>query len=202
MASDEDLVGRLADGDEDALGGLLARWDRPLHGFLARYTGGRDVEDLRQEVWMRVVRAAGGFDRGRRFSTWLFQIALNLCRDWGRRPPLEPLSPAGVDRALGSGPGQGAPPGDPAAPAQMRLDVGRLLAALPDAQRSAIILRYYHDLSEEEMARVLGCPRGTVKSRLHQAVRQLVALVAETDAQAEAGSRAAPLAPARGEGTR
>jgi RNA polymerase sigma factor (sigma-70 family) len=188
MASDEDLVGRVADGDAGALGGLLARWDTPLHGFLSRYTGGRDVEDLRQEVWMRVVRAAGGFDRSRRFSTWLFQIALNLCRDWGRRPPLEPLAPAGVERALGAigPPGSAAVPTPGAGAVEARLDTQRLLDHLPEAQRSVIVLRYYQDMSEEETAQVLRIPRGTVKSRLHQAVRSLMALVAQADAPAVA----------------
>ncbi len=54
------------------------------------------------------------------------------------------------------------------------LDAHRLLATLPEAQRSAVILRYYHDLPEEEVAAILGCPRGTVKSRLHHAMRRLL----------------------------
>jgi RNA polymerase sigma factor (sigma-70 family) len=171
MASDEELVGRLADGDERALGELLARWDRPLHAFIARFTGGREVEDLRQEVWMRVLKAATRFDRTRRFSTWLFQIALNLCRDWSRRNR-PPLDAAAADRA----PGTGDNAHDGRTPMEAGLDARRLLDLLPEAQRSAIILRYYHDLSEGEMAEVMGCPRGTVKSRLHQAVRRLLAL--------------------------
>ncbi len=174
MASDEDLVARLVRGDERALAGLLARWDRPLHAFITRHTGGdeRDVEDLRQETWLRVVRAADRFDPGRRFSTWLFQIALNLCRDRARRAVETPLSPDDTERALGDG--NGRPPPSP----DELLDARSLLAQLPEAQRSTVILRYYHGLSEEETAAVLGCPRGTVKSRLHQAVARLLELTA------------------------
>jgi RNA polymerase sigma-70 factor (ECF subfamily) len=179
MASDEDLVGRVADGDERALGELLARWDRPLHAFIARFTGGREVEDLRQEVWMRVLKAAARFDRSRRFSTWLFQIALNLCRDWGRRNPPQ-IDAAPAARALETGD----PASDGGATAEAGLDARRLLDLLPEAQRSAIILRYYHDLSESEMAEVMGCPRGTVKSRLHQAVQRLLALTREDEQRA------------------
>ena len=87
MPTDEALVGQVARGDEQALAELLRRWERPLAHFLHRRTGGRDVEDLYQEVWLRVVRAAERFDGERRFSTWLFQIALNLSRDWQRRRP-------------------------------------------------------------------------------------------------------------------
>ncbi|HUE30642.1 MAG TPA: sigma-70 family RNA polymerase sigma factor, partial [Verrucomicrobiae bacterium] len=118
-----------------------------------------------QETWLRVVRAARRFDPQRRFSTWLFQIAINLCRDWQRRPPPEPVDPADAEARAG------APSAVDAA-----LDARRLLAALPEAQRSAVILRYYHDLPEEEVAAILDCPRGTVKSRLHHAMRRLLEL--------------------------
>jgi RNA polymerase sigma-70 factor (ECF subfamily) len=167
MATDEELTLAVAGGDTRALEELMRRYQRPLHAFLHRYTAGRDVDDLHQETWLRVVRAAPRFDARRRFSTWLFQIALNLCRDWHRRPPPEPVDPALAD------------PVDPAPPPDAALDAERLLAALPEEQRSAVILRYYHDLGEEEMAAALGCPRGTVKSRLHGAVRRLAALARE-----------------------
>src|SRR5689334_23153517 len=92
MPTDEALVAQLARGDEQALAELLRRWERPLAHFLHRRTGGRDVEDLYQEVWLRVVRAAERFDADRRFSTWLFHIALNVSRDWQRRAPAEPTA--------------------------------------------------------------------------------------------------------------
>jgi RNA polymerase sigma-70 factor (ECF subfamily) len=164
MPTDEALVARLARGDEAALAELLRRWERPLAHFLYRRTGGRDVEDLYQEVWLRVVRAAERFDRGRRFSTWLFHIAGNLSRDWRRRQPSEPAV-AAVEA------GGVAPASDAA------IDVERLLARLPEAQREVVALRYLHDLSEDEVAMVLDIPRGTVKSRLHHAIARLNALV-------------------------
>jgi RNA polymerase sigma-70 factor (ECF subfamily) len=165
MATDEELIAAVAGGDGRALEELSRRYERPLFHFIHRHTGGRDVEDLYQETWLRAVRAARRFDARRRFSTWLFQIAVNLCRDWHRRPPPEPLDPARAD-ALAAEDG----------PPDAALDARRLLAALPEAQRNAVILRYYHDLGEEEVAAILGCPRGTVKSRLHQAMKRLVEL--------------------------
>jgi len=166
MATDEELIGAVADGDGRALEQLCRRYERGLHQFIFRHTGGRDVDDLYQETWLRVVRAAGRFDRRRRFSTWLFQIAVNLCRDWHRRPPPEPVDPAGIEDATRDGTAR-----DDAA-----LDARRLLAALPEAQRSVVILRYYHDLDEDAVAEILGCPRGTVKSRLHHAMARLAEL--------------------------
>jgi RNA polymerase sigma-70 factor (ECF subfamily) len=164
MASDEELIGRVADGDEMALPLLMRRYERPVSSFLYRHTGGRDVEDLYQETWLRVVRHAPRYDPQRKFSTWLFQIAVNLCRDWHRRnarPGMEIEDATVQDLTAG----------------EQRIDAARLLARLPEPQREVVLLRYYQDMSEEEVARVLGCPKGTVKSRLHHAIQRLASLV-------------------------
>jgi RNA polymerase sigma-70 factor (ECF subfamily) len=161
MQTDEALAVRLADGDELALRELLRRYEDRLARFLHRQTGGRDVDDLYQETWLRVVQHAERFDPQRRFSTWLFQIAVNLCRDWHRRPPPEPrpldseTAAAELERS------------------DAAIDAARLLSTLPDAQREVVVLRYYHDMTEDEVATILDIPRGTVKSRLHQAIARL-----------------------------
>jgi RNA polymerase sigma-70 factor (ECF subfamily) len=148
-------MARLQAGDETALGELLERWRGRLFAFLARRTGATAAEDLFQETWLRVVRARDSYDPGRRFSTWLFQIANNLCRDRGRRLRVE----EGWRDAVRE---------------QVRHDPQRLEPPpLSDAFREVLILRYYHHLAEAEIAEVLGIPRGTVKSRLHHAVRAL-----------------------------
>jgi RNA polymerase sigma-70 factor, ECF subfamily len=171
MRADEELMAAVARGDPQALAELIRRWETPLHGFIARHTGGRDADDLFQETWLKVVRAARRFDPRRRFSTWLFQIAVNTCRDWHRQRPPEPVEP----------PDEAAPDADPAEHAAAALDVRRLLAVLPEEQRAVVVLRYYHDLPEAEVADILGCPRGTVKSRLHHALARLTALVRGTE---------------------
>jgi RNA polymerase sigma-70 factor (ECF subfamily) len=168
MATDEALIGEVAHGSEPALRELLRRYESPLSHFIYRYTAGRDVEDLYQETWLRVVRAAARFEPGKRFSTWLFQIAVNLCRDWRRRAPPEASDAAGETAA---------------AEGVERIDAGvdvlRLLGRLPPQQREVLILRYFHDLTEDETAAVLECPKGTVKSRMHQALARLAAYVRE-----------------------
>jgi len=168
MATDEQLVGHLANGDESALRELLRRYERPLSAFIYRHTAGRDVEDLYQETWLRVVRQAARFDPTRRFTTWFFQIALNLCRDWHRRAPPEA-------RPLAD---------DTAAPHELdrveaAADAATLLSLLPESQREVVILRYYHDLPEDEVALILDCPKGTVKSRLHNALARLASKLRE-----------------------
>src|SRR5437899_7367288 len=129
MATDEELIAAVASGDGRGLEELCRRWERPLYQLIARHTGGRDVEDLYQETWLRVVRAARRFDPARRFSTWLFQIAVNLCRDWNRRPPPEPVDPADAEARAGA-----------PAPTDTLPDARRPLSALPEALPSQVSL--------------------------------------------------------------
>jgi len=176
MESDERLMARVAAGNDGALESLLARWRGPLYGFLARRAGEAEADDLFQETWLRVVRYRDRFDPGRRFSTWLFQIANNLCRDRGRRRAVrdryrhERQAEAQDDPARRSAP-----------PVELGLDLRRRVAALPDKLREVLVLRYYRDLSEKEIARIVGIPQGTVKSRLHAAVKGLRAQESDDD---------------------
>jgi RNA polymerase sigma factor (sigma-70 family) len=170
MLSDEALMAAVARGDGHAFEVLCRRWEGPLHRLIWRQTGGRDADDLHQETWLRVVRAAGRFDTSRRFSTWLFRIALNLCHDWHRRRPPEPAQ--GVEAQPVGG-------ADPAGTVGAALDAARLLAALPEAQREVVVLRCYHDLSEADVAAILDVPVGTVKSRFHHALARMRALLPE-----------------------
>jgi len=168
MESDERLMARLAGGDESALGPLLDRWRAPLYGFLSRRSDPADADDLFQETWLRVVRHRDRYDPQRRFSTWLFQIANNLCRDRGRRRAVrERHRRERADEARRDPERTRVPPLD------RTLDVRRRVAALPDRLREVLVLRYFRDLPEKEIARIVGIPPGTVKSRLHAAVQAL-----------------------------
>jgi RNA polymerase sigma-70 factor (ECF subfamily) len=167
VASDEELMARLQAGDERALEMLMQRHQGALYGFLTRRVG-HQADDVFQETWIRIVRARERFDTQRRFSAWLYQIANNLCRDRYRRGDARrrALDSFQIEDETLREPG-----GEPALaePGRMRERV----LALPDRLREVLVLRYYQDLGEEEMARVLGVPRGTIKSRLHAAVKAL-----------------------------
>jgi RNA polymerase sigma-70 factor (ECF subfamily) len=173
MLSDEELMIAVARGEHDAFRSLYDRHQGGVFRFIARYlaraAGNRDVDDVFQETWVRVARHAGRFDPSRRFTTWLFQIAVNLCRDWHRRQ--RPTEDVGDARAPGDGPAARE------AAQEAAIDADRLLARLPEAQRAVLVLRYYHDLSEAEIAGILDIPPGTVKSRAHAAVERLRVLV-------------------------
>lgn len=156
-------------GDATALKTLFGRYRSRLFGFLLKRCGdGATAEDLIQETWLRVVRSRHRYDPRRRFSTWLFQIANNLSRDLARRRDVERrgregmLSAESIRRPTTEAPGH-----------DLRLDMERRLAVLPDRLREVLVLRYHQQLTEREIAEVVGIPQGTVKSRLHGAVRAL-----------------------------
>jgi len=169
---------RVQAGDPQALAALIDRWRGPLYAFLWRRAGD-GADDLFQESWIRVSRARDRFDKSRRFSTWLFQIANNLCRDrWRRLDARRRALDAMRDETITVGPSAAAPPD---LPADARL--ARRLEALPERLHEVLVLRYYQDQSEAEIAEILGIPRGTVKSRLHAAVRAARELLEEDDAR-------------------
>jgi RNA polymerase sigma-70 factor (ECF subfamily) len=157
---------RVQGGDPQAFELLVERYRSRLFAFLCRRTDPGRSDDLFQDTWLRVARARGSFDPTRRFSTWLFSIANNLCRDAGRRGAVELRERAAAQHA-------GEPSVSTASVMDARLDVGRRLALLPERLREVLVLRYFEDLGEREIAEIVGVPPGTVKSRLHAAVRAL-----------------------------
>src|SRR6187399_2117308 len=84
--TDEELVARSIRGDADSFNQLILRWERPIYALAYRTIGREeDARDLCQETFLRAFRALGGFKGEAKFSSWLYQIALNLCRDRMRR---------------------------------------------------------------------------------------------------------------------
>ncbi len=166
MASDEELMRGVGQGDERALASLVERYAARIHAFLTRVTGDRDdADDLLQDTWMRVARGARGFDAARRVRPWLYGIATNLARDLHRRRAVRV-------RAVEHG-NVGADEAATVFRPVDRIDMRERLAQLPERLREVLVLRYFDGLDEAEMADALGIPRGTVKSRLHGALREL-----------------------------
>jgi len=175
VGADEELMVQVQAGDEGALEALIDRYRAPLYGFLHRRTEPAHCDDLFQETWIRVVRARKRFDPQKRFSTWMFQIANNLCRDRARRRGAEARRREAV--ALAARASRDERGSEPA----LGLDMRERLAQLPGRLREVLVLRYYQGLSEREIAEAVGIPPGTVKSRLFSAVRALRAQEEDTD---------------------
>lgn len=171
---DEDLFARLLKGDEEALEALFARYAQPLYGFLWRLTGDQALaEDLLQEVFIRLVNYTG--KPPFHFRAWVYTIARNLAYDalrargrqqahWAdgiadRVEELKDVAQNWPEMAVLSHDDEER--------------VRQSLEWLPDVQREVVLLRFYQDLSLEEIAEVAEVSLGTVKSRLYRALRLL-----------------------------
>lgn len=161
--------------DEAAFAGLVRRWQRPIARFLQRVVADEDrVQDLCQDVFLRVYLARERYRETDAFSTWLFQIALNTARDALRRrrrdgQPLHTIEPL-VDES----------PGLACEQRETALVVAEAVAALPASLREVLALRHDQGMNFEQISRVLGVPASTLKSRfataLHRLRDQLAAL--------------------------
>ena len=175
--TDEELVARSISGDADSFNELIRRWERPIYALAYRVIGREeDARDVCQETFLRAFRALKGFRGQAKFSSWLYRIALNLCRDWVRRERRTPVvqAPEGID--LMDLAAVGAPTEsieDLVARKDLTRTVERAMALLPEEQRTAIILKEYHGLTFQEIAELIGCPLSTVKTRLYQGLTVL-----------------------------
>jgi len=173
MGQEDDLIPRAAKGDWEALARLLGRHEGPLFGFFYRLGCHPNwVEDLVQEVMIRLYQARHRYDPSRPFSAWLYGIARNVWRDHARRRGRE----EGHVTALESPeeiPSTAADPLERSQQGEEAERVRRALQRLPEEERMTLILRHYQGLTYEEIAEALGVPLGTVKWRIHDAVRKM-----------------------------
>ncbi len=151
---------------------LFAEHSAPLFGFLVYRTGDRALaEDLLADAFERALRARRLFDRRKGTEkAWLYTIALNCLRDHGRRAGVEERA---LERIGAEGDNR-----DLLEEADLRDQVGRLMADLEPEQREVVALRYGADLTVPEIARILGVPLTTAESRLYGALRQMRASAA------------------------
>ncbi|MBA2259156.1 MAG: sigma-70 family RNA polymerase sigma factor [Gemmatimonadota bacterium] len=171
-SSDEELVARSMGGDLDSFNQLVLRWERPIYALAYRVIGREeDARDVAQETFLRAFRALSGFKGQAKFSSWLYRITLNLCRDWIRKERRTPVSqaPEGIDIIELAGEGTPAESIEQlVGRKQLGRAVSKAMAMLPEEQRTAIILKEYHGLTFQEIADMLDCPLSTVKTRLYQ----------------------------------
>ena len=175
--TDDELVAKSIGGDAESFNQLIHRWERPIYALAYRVIGREeDARDVTQETFLRAFRALPGFKGQAKFSSWLYRIALNLCRDWIRRQRRAPVMqmPEGVD------PGELAAERGPVesieelvARRELSAVVEEAMALLPEEQRTAIILKEYHGMTFQEIAEMQGCPLSTVKTRLYQGLTVL-----------------------------
>ena len=154
------IMADVARGDLAAFRTIVELHHKPLISFIARYTGDRDsAEDIAQEVFLRVFRAAKDYKPQAKFRTWFFTIAANLClnelRDNKNRPKLVEVSDLQEQEYPIAAPAAFSPE-KAAQDAELSAGVRKAIQNLPENQRIAILLRQYNEFSYEEIGRIMG----------------------------------------------
>lgn len=170
-STDEDLLRQAASGDQSAFTTLVRRHEDRVFGIALRITGDRaDALDATQDTFVSVFRQAGSFRAEAAFTTWLYRVAVNACRDLLRRRrrlpepteelPERPRPGIGTEEIVG-----------------LRLDLAQALARLPDEYRDAVLMHDLGAIPYEEIAQITGVALGTVKSRISRGRRRLAELL-------------------------
>lgn len=176
--TDEELVARSVQGDSESFNQLVLRWERSIYALAYRTLGrDEDARDICQETFLRAYRGLHAFKGQAKFSSWLYRIALNLCRDAMRRERRAPLVavPEGIDptELAAQQPSPAPSVEDLVAQAELGRHVAAVMRRLPEDQRTAILLKEYHGLTFQEIAEITGCPLSTAKTRVYQGLSVL-----------------------------
>ncbi len=164
--TDEELMSQVRNGVGEMLGVLFERYHVPLFNFYTKLTGDRTMsEDLVQEVFFRILKYRHSYRVDTPFRAWMYQIARNARLDHlrKRRPETswEPeMSPAVA-------------PTDTAQQSQEAALLHKALLQISEDKREVLVLSRFQDLKYEEIAQMLGCEVGTVKTRVHRALQEL-----------------------------
>lgn len=175
-ASDENkLLSRSLQDDREAFGRLVERYAPAILNLAYRMVGERaDAQDLAQETFLAAFKALHTFRADARFSTWLYRIAVNKCKDWLRTHRVaQELADSGageerVDEAVEYG-----TPEHVLSQKEVADHLERAIHMLPALYREAFVLKHVEGLSYEEMSEILGVNRDTLKMRVYKARRQL-----------------------------
>ena len=182
---DTELVRRFSEGDQGAYSELVRRYQDRVYSLCLRWMGDREIAvEVAQDVFLALYKSLPGFRGDAQLSTWVFRVVVNHCKNRRlyrrrrREDAHEPLE--GDDRD--DRPPRELPHGGPGTDALVHArEAGQLLeqglAQLDEQDRQIILLRDQQDLPYEEIADLLGLPRGTVKSRLHRARLELARIL-------------------------
>lgn len=167
------LLSDLRSGRREAFEELLDLYEARVYNLARRTVGQQDAEDVAQEALIEICRSIGSFRGESGLSTWVYRVAMNVCLQHRRRRGAETVP---LDETLR----EADPKGDPseaAARRQTSADVDKAVQTLPELYRDVVVLHEMHGLTYTECAAALGCPVGTVKSRLSEAFRKLRGLL-------------------------
>ncbi len=176
------LMKRYAAGDDGAFQEIVTQYQDSVYAFLRRFLNDRDlVDDVFQDTFMQLYVSRDTFDQSKPLRPWLFTIAANKARDALRRSQRVDSTNLGslfdsdehsIDDVINTLDHDDRMPYDDLIKEETAAQVKRIIARMPARLREMLILGYFQKLSYAEIARIVGVPVGTVKSRLHTAVRR------------------------------
>jgi RNA polymerase sigma-70 factor (ECF subfamily) len=178
LADDAELMRRWRRGNSAAFAALVDRWQAPVAAFLARLAGPDRAADLCQETFLRLLRSVDRYREQGSFSTWLFQVALNVARDAGRRGRRDEARRSKRPLFIES-------PDERCEKDELIAAVAGAIAELPAHLREVLALRHDSGLNFEAMSRLLGVPASTLKSRFAVALERLRGRLAQMGFHAE-----------------
>ena len=173
--TDQELVKRVQKGDQAAFDMLFARYQVKILNLISRYVRDpEEVRDVAQEAFIKAYRALPRFRGDSAFYTWLYRIAINTAKNHlvarSRRPPSSDVDVEDADyREDADMLRESEDPESALSRDQLQATIHQALADLPDDLRSALTLREFDGLSYEQIADILECPVGTVRSRIFRA---------------------------------
>lgn len=190
--SDAELATAALAGSEEACCALVERYAPAAVNLAARLVRDRALaEDLAQEAFIRAFGRLESYDRGRRFSSWFFQVVHNVAVDYLRRRRLTTVSLDGPSDSVAAPVTPSPSPADSAEHEALGRAMAQALERLRPEYREALILHYREGLTHAEVAAALGVPLGTVKTHLHRGRTEMASLL-EAD-----GWGPAPAAPSK-----
>ncbi|PAV04656.1 RNA polymerase sigma factor RpoE [Arsenophonus sp. ENCA] len=172
--TDQVLVERVQKGDKKAFNLLVIRYQNKVVSLVSRYVPQGDVPDVAQEAFIKAYRAISSFRGESAFYTWLYRISVNTAKNYlisqGRRPPSNDLDVVNAENFEASNAlKEISNPENLMLSEELRKVVFRTIESLPEDLRLAITLRELDGLSYEEIALIMDCPVGTVRSRIFRA---------------------------------
>lgn len=176
--TDQALVEKVQQGDKKAFNLLVARYQNKIAGLLTRYISPNDIPDVAQESFIKAYRSIDSFRGDSAFYTWLYRIAVNTAKNYlmsqGRRPPSEDILAEDAESyEVGTQLRDGDTPENQMLSKELERVVFDAIHNLPEDLKTAITLRELEGLSYEEIAEIMDCPIGTVRSRIFRA-REIV----------------------------
>jgi len=182
--TDTQLITHILDGDQSRFNSLVWRWEKPIYNFVLRYLGNKELaREVSQKVFIRVYKNLNKLRDPTRFSSWIYQIASNLCKDEIKRMNHRDFISLDLIQENNENEGHRLPnelqesehfqPDTKLNQKQVSNIVQKALQQLPEEQRIVIIMKEYQGLKFKEIAEALNQPLNTVKSRMYYGLNGL-----------------------------